>query len=99
MVKINCWEFKKCGCQPGGANAEKCGVCTAATEKRTEGINHGKNGGRACWAIMDTLCDGEKQASFAVKLSKCLSCEFYKVVRQEEGSDFVGAKTIMSKIK
>ena len=28
---MNCWEFFRCGREPGGKNAEKLGVCPAAT--------------------------------------------------------------------
>jgi hypothetical protein len=55
MPKLNCWEFEKCGRQPGGIKVKELGVCPAATEKRAHGINGGINGGRACWAIAGTF--------------------------------------------
>jgi len=33
--KKNCWEFMKCGREPGGVNAIELGVCRAATETST----------------------------------------------------------------
>lgn len=51
MKKINCWEFKKCGRESGGAHAYDFGVCPAATEKRLNGTHGGKNAGRACWVV------------------------------------------------
>lgn len=98
MLKINCWEFKECGREVGGAKAAELGVCPASVEKRVNSINNGLNGGRACWAIAGTLCGGEVQGSFAMKLSNCLACEFYKLVRKEELPHFVQAKDIMAQM-
>lgn len=81
----DCWEFKKCGRQPGGMKATELGVCPAATERRTNGLNDGHAGGRACWALAGTLCGGKVQGSFAAKVSSCIACEFYKVVAREQG--------------
>ena len=52
------------------------------------GFNSGVDGGRICWAIAGTLCGGKIQGTFAQKASNCMACEFYRVVRQEEGSNF-----------
>ncbi|MCL4435889.1 MAG: hypothetical protein M1503_01700 [Thaumarchaeota archaeon] len=79
----NCWEYKKCGREPGGAHANEYGVCPAANDHSCDGINEGKNGGRLCWAIAGTLCDGEVQGIFAEKQLSCISCDFFKKVRKE----------------
>ncbi len=85
MDKINCWEYKKCGREPGGARADELGVCIAATETRTDGVNGGKNGGRVCWAVTGTLCGGHVQGTFARKVANCLlDCAFLKLVMREE---------------
>lgn len=34
----NCWEFKKCGREPGGAKASELGVCPAATDASSDGL-------------------------------------------------------------
>jgi hypothetical protein len=81
----NCWEFKKCGRQPGGPNAAEFGVCNAATESRMNGIHGGKNGGRTCWVLAGTLCGGKTQGTYAQKLGNCITCDFYLAVRSEEG--------------
>ena len=94
----NCWEFKKCGREPGGAKVAEFGVCAAATEPRTNGMNSGKNGGRACWAITGTLCGGKVQGTFATKLANCLNCEFYQLVGAEEGPNHESSKAILSKL-
>lgn len=87
MDKLNCWEFKKCGREPGGAQTAEYGVCPAATEARAEGANGGHNGGRACWAIVGTLCKGVVQDTIAAKLHQCVGCDFRHAVEAEEGAD------------
>ena len=88
MQKMNCWEYKKCGRQKGGENVLSLGVCGASTETSTDGVNSGRNGGRICWLVSGTFCKGEVQGSFAMKKTTCLSCDFYKLVKQEEGANF-----------
>jgi len=99
MAKLNCWEYKKCGREPGGVKVHELGTCPAATEKKTDGINNGKNGGRACWAISGTLCGGKVQGEFAMKLLNCLTCEFYQLVGMEEGPNHQSSKEILAKLK
>ena len=99
MSKTNCWEYKKCGREPGGSRSAELGVCPAATEHSTNGVNNGKNGGRACWVLTGTLCGGQVQGTFAVKLGNCIKCEFYKLVMKEEGVDFKNSKDILAKLK
>ena len=99
MAKLNCWEFKKCGRENGGAKVPELGVCPAAIATSADRSNSGKNGGRACWAISGTLCGGKIQGTFAAKLSNCLECEFYKQVGQEEGPKLEKTKDILAKLK
>jgi len=82
--KLNCWEYLKCGREPGGRNVGEFGVCEAASDKAFEGINHGKCAGRFCWAVAGTYCGGKKQGSFAEKLDNCTKCDFFKKVQSEE---------------
>ena len=88
-MKTNCWEFKKCGRQPGGPKVAEFGVCPAAADISSAGVNGGTNGGRLCWAVSGTLCGGKVQGTFAQKLVNCSTCEFYKLVQQEEGRSMV----------
>lgn len=83
-MKTNCWEYKKCGREPNGSKVAELGVCPAATEIRVNGINSGKNGGRCCWAVTGTLCDGQVQGTHASKMSSCMSCDFFNRVISEE---------------
>ncbi len=86
MDKINCWEFKQCGREPGGAKVSELGICAASVEAKTDGVNGGKNGGRICWAVTGTLCGGRVQGTFARKIANCLlDCQFFKAVMKEEG--------------
>ncbi len=94
-MKLNCWEFKKCGREPDGENVEELGVCIAAIKTKLDKINDGKNGGRACWVVAGTLCKGKPQGSFVHKIFECLQCDFYKKVLKEEGENFVQAKQLI----
>lgn len=85
---LNCWEFKKCGREPGGKNAAALGVCPAAVWEGRKGANHSQHGGRICWALVGTLCGGKVQGTFAGKIGTCLRCEFYRYVYQQEGRNF-----------
>ncbi len=84
----NCWEFTKCEREPGGKKVQELSVCVAATETRLNGIHGGINGGRTCWAIAGTLCDGEVQGTFAQKIDNCMDCDFYQLVYEENKEDF-----------
>jgi hypothetical protein len=83
-MKVNCWEVKKCGREPGGLNTKELGICPAAIEIRVNRVNSGKNGGRCCWTVAGTLCGGKVQGSAALKTMNCMNCEFYKSVWKEE---------------
>lgn len=98
MASINCWEYKKCGREPGGSKAVELGICPAAVETRTDNVNQGKNGGRACWAISGTLCGGQVQGTFATKLANCLKCDFYSEVSIAEGKNHVPTREILNKL-
>ena len=54
-----------------------------------DGLNGGKNGGRICWAIAGTICGGKVLGTFAQERKTCLKCEFYLLVKEEEGIDFM----------
>jgi tRNA A-37 threonylcarbamoyl transferase component Bud32 len=92
--KLNCWEFKKCGRQPGGKKAETLGLCTAAVDESFSGINNGKNAGRICWAVAGTCCGGKVQGTFAEKRRSCVSCGFYKYVQKQEGTSIANQKLL-----
>lgn len=88
-MKLNCWEFKHCGREPGGRNNGEQGTCPAATDTRLNRVHGGHNAGRACWAISGTLCEGQPHGHFAVKYQNCRECDFFRTVVREEGAGFV----------
>lgn len=84
--RLNCWDYKKCGREPSGANVEEMGGCPAALDESFDGINRGFNAGRICWAVAGTFCEGKKQGPFHVKRESCVQCDFFQLVSQQEGS-------------
>lgn len=88
-MKRNCWESKQCGREPGGAKAHEIGVCPAATETAADGIHGGRNGGRACWAVVGTFCGGRVQDTIVAKLHECVGCEFRHEVEAQEGTSLL----------
>jgi PAS domain S-box-containing protein len=88
MNKKNCWELKKCGRELGGENARKLGVCPASINRRLNGLHGGKNAGRACWLVAGTMCERHIQGTFAHGYKDCRRCDFYALVKKEEGLDF-----------
>lgn len=91
---MNCWEYHECGREPGGNNVYNLGECPASTDTTCDGLNNGKNAGRICWAIAGILCEVKVQGTFAKetfaldKLS-CATCDFLKIVKEEEDDNFV----------
>ncbi len=91
MAKQNCWELSQCGRQTGGNRAGEFGVCPAVLDASLNGLNAGTNGGRMCWVVSGTFCDGEIQGTAARKALTCRFCDVYRAIRDEEGSDFFGS--------
>lgn len=89
-MKLNCWQYRNCGREPGGKNAEKLGICPAAKEQKLHGIHGGTAGGRACWVVPGTHhIDGPNEDYLIQKYRRCSNCDFYKKVRAEEGRNFL----------
>ena len=87
-MKFNCWEILQCGREEGGANVGELGICKASTEKAFQGTNEGKNGGRYCWHVSGTLCDGQVQSDYLEKTKKCMKCKVFEQVKKEEAEEF-----------
>ncbi len=85
-AKINCWQALKCGREPGGAKAKELGTCPAAVDITFDGFNQGSKGGRLCWLVAGTFCNGAAQGTYAKKLSSCRNCKFDEQVHAEEGT-------------
>ncbi|GBE02319.1 hypothetical protein BMS3Bbin06_01931 [bacterium BMS3Bbin06] len=91
MEKLNCWEFKKCGREPGGSRVVELGVCPAPINTSMNDINGGINGGRICWLIAGTY--GKYKVEHAdctavQDILSCYDCEFHRIVLNEEGYEF-----------
>ncbi len=87
-AKINCWQFKRCGREPGGSKVSELGLCPAASEVDRDGVNCGMNGGRYCWRVAGTFCKGVTQGSYAKKVLDCVKCDFFKLVQEQESITF-----------
>jgi hypothetical protein len=85
ITKLNCWEFKKCGREPGGVNCKEKGICSAATEASGNGTNGGEKSGRICWVVAGSFCRGNIQCEYVQSSMSCMSCDFFKLVKEEEG--------------
>ena len=99
MGKINCWEFKKCSREPNGSKVDELGICPSSIEMNLDGVHGGKNAGRACWVVGGTLCEGKIQGTFAKKYDSCFECDFFKTVKEEEGSALVMAIVLLNRIR
>lgn len=89
-MKINCWEFKRCGREPGGPREFELGTCCVSTYAPLHGTHGGKNAGRACWVVAGSLCGGRVQGDEEQKRTSCWECDFLKIVRKEEDTAPMG---------
>ena len=88
MPRLNCWEFRKCGRETGGANTTLTGPCPASTETAPHRVHGGINAGRACWAVAGIFGPGDPQDPLSHQMKDCEICDFYLSVLDEEGEDF-----------
>ena len=84
----NCWEVMGCGRNPGGSTVGQLGVCPASQPGSYSGVNGGENGGRICWAVAGTFCNGEVVGECIAKGESCTECEFFQRVRRQAGASF-----------
>ncbi len=94
-MKKNCWEIKACGKCTSALGDDACPVCK---ESKLDGVHDGVNGGRACWAVPHTKCGGVTQGSLGEKFVDCSGCDFYNMVRNEEGGSFLPPVTLLGKL-
>jgi hypothetical protein len=85
MKKQNCWEFKQCGRGPAGKKD-----CPTAQETALNGIHGGVHAGRACWVSAGTVGTTAASGTFAIVLRDCLRCDFFRLVKTEEGGSEAG---------
>lgn len=84
LYRENCWEYMQCGRESGGDNAHLLGICPASIAKKLNTMHSGINGGRACWIVAGTFCNGVVQGTFARKEKDCCECPFCRKVLLEE---------------
>jgi hypothetical protein len=99
LSKLNCWEVKKCGREPNGAKVDELGACPASTKKGLDGVHDGQNAGRACWVVAGSMCNGKKQGTFAKKFANCNMCDFYSMVKLEEGLNLEMSVVLLNKLR
>lgn len=88
--KINCWEFMGCGLHVSSSSTDsQYPVCPAYTEKRFNGVHGGKNAGRVCWLVSNTMCNSSIQGACEQKYPTCMTCDFYRYVMDEEETAFI----------
>lgn len=93
--KLNCWEFKKCNRDTQDLLSLHVGKCPVTLEERLDGVHGGKNAGRSCWVVSGTLCNNKVQGRAGVKQRSCNLCDFYQLVKKQEGKDFILPKEIL----
>ncbi|HET6363834.1 MAG TPA: hypothetical protein VFG02_02190 [Nitrospirota bacterium] len=99
MKKLNCWEFMQCERQPGGDKVSELGTCPVTTNEELDGAHGGIGAGRACWAVVGSLCGGKVQGTYAVKLKDCRKCAFMALVKKEEELTPLGFSTMRHEIE
>lgn len=75
----------KCGREPKGSKTAALGICLAAIDTSSNGLNGGKNGGRICWAVTGTYA-GKIQNKCIIEKISCLTCDFFELVEKQEGA-------------
>lgn len=48
-------------------------------------VNEGERSGRICWLVARTMCKGDTETTFEEMIKVCGECDFYKLVKEEEG--------------
>ena len=55
------------GLKSAYGKALELGVCAVSQNTPFDGMLEGKNGGRCCWFVAGTFCDGKVKGTFAKK--------------------------------
>jgi len=98
MMKKNCWEFKRCG-REGGKQEEEFRICPAVYSVVLDGAHDGTCGGRACWTVKGTFCNGTVHGTFEQKFKECSTCDFYEYVKEQEGDELLPTFILLEKIE
>ncbi len=87
--RLNCWEYRMCGREPGGLMIATLGPCPVPLSMKHDGLNSGKAAGRACWLVAQTSCVPHRGGSQTC--CECHECEFYRRVMSEEAGKIQAA--------
>jgi len=87
-MKDNCWDFMNCGREIGGFAEDKLGNCAAITYISFNGTNGGFRSGRYCWYVAGSFQKESHDCICLSEIEDCSSCDFFKLVKKEEGEDF-----------
>ncbi|MFC2077712.1 ATP-binding protein [Candidatus Bipolaricaulota bacterium] len=79
---VNCWQFLDCDFGPDSAEP-----CLVTHDTTSDGINRGENGGRSCWELVGVL-SGSKDLAPCAQEENCLTCDFLRLVKSDEGPSF-----------
>jgi hypothetical protein len=82
-MNLNCWEYKRCGREPGGERVEELGICPTTVEWTMNGAHGGRNAGRVCWVVSGTFCDSLVVGTHAREINSCVHCDFFQKVQSE----------------
>ncbi len=83
----NCWEVNQCG---------KEHYCAAGISTQFDGYLGGRNGGRFCAFIDETLCKDGRPLAGEKKLKKCAECLFFQELLREATTDFATDPTLIA---
>ncbi|MCU0799764.1 MAG: hypothetical protein MUC62_08860 [Candidatus Thermoplasmatota archaeon] len=88
-MTTNCWEYRRCGREPGGLNTLSQGVCPTHSFNDLDGKNGGQGGGRCCWRVPEPKGVGPALPHWSDMDRNCLGCDFFKRVSKEQGASFI----------
>ena len=86
--RLNCWEYRNCGMEPGGIFSEIYGTCPVALNMKFDGVNGGRGAGRICWKVMNRISSKDPFICRHNRQS-CIHCDFYRRVNSEEESTVI----------
>lgn len=87
-MKVNCWDYMNCGREIGGVRVKNLGHCPAMTYTAFHGTNGGFRSGRYCWYVAGSFHKDPPECSHVSKVGDCLDCDFFNLVKKEEGDSF-----------
>ena len=85
---MNCWDFRKCGREPGGERAQEHGVCPTALFEAADGYLGGRMGGKACAFLIGTFCCNLVPGTEPGRLKDCPACDFFNHLKDRHGREF-----------